>query len=183
MYEYEFDSIMKYLLPALIPIALFVAAETYSRKKQDERQKLIRGQAYKHAFVVLVALWFILSQADAYYAVIWNRANPGGIGAEGSAVVAIVIAADALILEQIIRGSFFATESALAFIIFLGITIPVSAICVADILQNADRIAACPEGALYYIFGNMIFDVSALVITLAAALKYIIVAMQRRRAE
>ena len=183
MYEYEFESIMKYLLPALIPLALFVAAEIYSHKKQDERQKLIRGQAYKHAFVVLVALWFVLSQADAYYAVIWNRANPGGIGAEGSAVVAIVIAADVLILEQIIRGSFFTTESTLSLIFFLGVMLPLSAISIMDIIQYIKMIASFPESSLYYIFGNMLFDVSILVITASATVKYIIVAMQRRRAD
>ena len=96
LYKFEFSTFLDYLLPAFVPVVLFVIAEIFTRRRRDERQKAIRNQAYKHAFVIFVGLFLVLSQVDNYMTVEWNYGN-AELLSYGAAYTAMIISICALI--------------------------------------------------------------------------------------
>ncbi len=184
MYEYDFYTItINYLLPALIPISLFVIAEIFARRKRDERQKAIRNQAYKHAFVVLVSLFLILRQADTYMAAVWNYSSDS-FGLEGAASAAVIVAVSVLIVEQIIRGSFFSSESNVGFVLLILITVPYAYYGFKMTVEELYLFSGDPiKEYLLHAFGNMIPLAAICTIIVTATVKHIAFTVQKRRAD
>lgn len=183
MYQFDFSTFFDFLLPALVPIILFVIAEIFTWRRRDERQKAIRNQAYKHAFVIFVCLFLILSQVDNYMAVEWNYGG-GGYLSEGAATTAMLIAICVLIIEQIIRGSFFSSESTGGFIILMVITVPYVTLlwifAVKDVLLHSSE----PLRPYILHFCEVIVPFAGFCgIIIAAVIKHIVYELQKRRAD
>ena len=179
MYEYDLQSILKYLLPALIAILMFIVAEIFTRKKRDERQKAIRNQAYKHAFIVFMSLFLFLVQLDTYLDVAWNKSDTV-FGFPEATLIAVFAAVAVLIVEQIVRGSFFSSESTLGFIILMLIVVPVAAflsyISIGDIRLSGTKA----------ITSNLVEDIAVAavyVIIIAAVVKHIGYIREKSEAE
>ena len=161
-----------YIIPALIPLALFITAEIYSWRKQDERQQMIRHKAYKHSFAVLVSAWFILYAADAYYAgTLYSKDRLLFSGCAPQ--TALVLAIGVLITEQIVRGSFFTSESTLGFIIFTVFAAPFTAFVIYATAQGAAFLEDLHEPVTYASFSVVLCAVSVVII-IAAVVKQVI---------
>lgn len=179
MYENDLQSILKYLLPALIAVVMFIVAEIFTRKKRDERQRAIRNQAYKHAFVVFMSLFLFLMQLDTYLDVIWNHSDYI-FGFPEATLIAVFAAVAVLIVEQIVRGSFFSSESTLGFIILMLIVVPVAAFLsyygIGDIRLSGTKA----------ITSNLVEDIAVAavyVIIIAAVVKHIGYIREKSEAE
>ena len=183
MHTFEFPILFDYLLPALVPIVLFIIAEIFTWRRRDERQKAIRNQSYKHAFVVFVGLFLILSQADNYMTVEWNYGRVESLSG-GSAYTAMLIAIFALIIEQIIRGSFFSSESTAGFIILMVIAVPYAAFMWIYVVKDVLLYNSEPLKMYILHFCGTIIPFAALCgIIIIAVIKHIVYEWQKWRAD